>query len=145
MPKYYLLKDWNMCSMMFGCTLVSFSHQPSLGAGGFRVPSCSQIDRNPLTAGYCRQGVRVYSKSLTLAVTFNFQSIFFQDSVHFCQFAASLRVRNSLWSAARFRVCQRWPQTGAYKVRYFLTKLKLLTYFQITTYFLEILRLEARY
>jgi hypothetical protein len=23
-----------------------------------RVPSCSQIDRNPLTAGYCRQGVQ---------------------------------------------------------------------------------------
>jgi hypothetical protein len=33
-PKYYLLKDWNMCSMMFGCTSVSFGHQPSLGAGG---------------------------------------------------------------------------------------------------------------
>jgi hypothetical protein len=56
-----------------------------LALGGIRVPSCSQIDWNPLTAGYCRQGVQVYSKSLILAVTFYFQSIFFLDSVHFCQ------------------------------------------------------------
>ena len=69
--------------MMFECTLVSFSYQPSLGAGGTSVPSFSQIDRNPLTEGYYRQGVQVYSKSLILMVTFYFQSIFFQDSVHF--------------------------------------------------------------
>jgi hypothetical protein len=42
MPKYYSLKDWDMCSMMFGRTSVIFSHQR------IRVPSCSQIDRNPI-------------------------------------------------------------------------------------------------
>ena len=74
-----------------------------LAVGGMRVPSCSQIDRNPLTAGYCRQGVQVYSKSPILAVTFYFQSIFFQDSVHFCQLTTRshlvLELRWIWWSA----------------------------------------------
>lgn len=74
-----------------------------LAVGGMRVPSCSQIDRNPLTAGYCRQGVQVYSKSQILAVTFYFQSIFFQDSVHFCQLTTRshlvLELRWIWWSA----------------------------------------------
>ena len=37
MPKYYVLGemyDGEMYTMMFGCTSVIFSHQPSLGAGG---------------------------------------------------------------------------------------------------------------
>ena len=85
------VKDGEMYTMMFGCTSVIFSHQPSLGAG------------NPLTAGYCRQGVQVYSKSPILAVTFYFQSIFFQDSVHFCQLTTRshlvLELRWIWWSA----------------------------------------------
>ena len=38
MPKYYVLKDGEMYTMMFGCTSVIFSHQPSLGGGGDALP-----------------------------------------------------------------------------------------------------------
>ena len=110
MPKYYVLKDGEMYTMMFGCTSVIFSHQPSLGAG------------NPLTAGYCRQGVQVYSKSPILAVTFYFQSIFFQDSVHFCQLTTRSHLVLELrwiWWSANWDLRQGYlllplPQTGTY-------------------------------
>jgi hypothetical protein len=61
--------------------------QPSVITWGWGGGSFSHIDRNPLMEGYYRQWVQVYSKSLILAVTFYFQSIFLQDSVHFFPFA----------------------------------------------------------
>jgi hypothetical protein len=142
MPKYYLLKDWNMCSMMFGCTSVSFSHRPSLGAGGMGVPSCSQMDRNPLTAGYCRQGIQVYSKFLILEVIFYFQNIFFQDSVHFLPVRSAFATRCGApldLGSANVGLKQGLTKSGT-----FYKFLKIPTYFQTTTYFLEFLRKEAR-
>ena len=123
-----------------------------LAVGGMHVPSCSQIDRNPLTAGYCRQGVQVYSKSPILAVTFYFQSIFFQDSVHFCQLTTRshlvLELRWIWWSA-------NWDLRQGRTMTYFVWYLEVLCinfktfnvsgYFQISTHFFHILGIEVRY
>jgi hypothetical protein len=92
MPKYYVFKDRKTCRMMYGSVHPAPLSGSLLGDAGSeswvdRVPLLLSNRSKVLTAGYCCQGVLVHSKFQLLAVTFYFQSMYFEGAVLFCQLA----------------------------------------------------------
>ena len=112
MPKYYVLKDGEMYTMMFGCTSVIFSHQPSLGGGGDARPLLLSDRPKPL------DGRILPSRGTGIQYIPNTGGNFLLSKYLFPGFSLFLSVdyafASRIGAPLNLVVCQLRPQTGTY-------------------------------